>query len=223
LAGTVAVTLVALTNVVVSAVEPHITVDPLTNPVPVTVIVKVAPPLVADDGLRLVIVGAAVTLNAEFGEVPPSGFTTETLNEPELTTWVAVTAAVSLVALTNVVVKAVEPQYTVAPVTKAEPFTVIVNAEAVATVVAGDSELIFGPVIVTVDPAEVTEPEFTTVTEAVPVVAIRLEGTVAVMDVAVPAVTVRAVLPQLTPDPAVNTPPPLVVPGMKLVPVTVML
>src|ERR1039458_4075401 len=56
---TVAVNCDALTNVVVSAEPFHCTVDPDTNPVPFTVSVNAGPPAVAENGLRLVMVGAA--------------------------------------------------------------------------------------------------------------------------------------------------------------------
>ena len=59
-AGIAAVTFVALTYVVVSALLLKLTVEPLTNPVPVTVSENAAPPAVALDGLRDVIVGAGL-------------------------------------------------------------------------------------------------------------------------------------------------------------------
>jgi hypothetical protein len=49
--------LVALTNVVVRAAFPNVTVAPETKPVPLIVRVKAAPPAVVELGLRLVIVG----------------------------------------------------------------------------------------------------------------------------------------------------------------------
>ena len=57
LAGTAAVSLFALTNVVASAVVPHCTVAPETKFVPLIVRVKAAPPAVAELGLKLAIVG----------------------------------------------------------------------------------------------------------------------------------------------------------------------
>jgi hypothetical protein len=62
LAGTLAVNCVALTNVVVSSVAPHVTVAPLVKFEPFTVIVNPAPPAVAELGLRLLIVGPALLL-----------------------------------------------------------------------------------------------------------------------------------------------------------------
>jgi hypothetical protein len=58
LAGTAAVSCVALTYVVVSAVLPHCTVEPETKFVPLTVSVNAAPPAVVEAGERLVMVGA---------------------------------------------------------------------------------------------------------------------------------------------------------------------
>src|ERR1019366_3395121 len=57
LAGPGAVRLVALPNVVVSAVVPHFAAAPETKFVPVIVRVKAAPLAVAELGLKLVIVG----------------------------------------------------------------------------------------------------------------------------------------------------------------------
>jgi len=59
-AGTVAVSCVAETNVVVSAVPFHLTVEPDTKLVPFTVNVNCAPPAVAQVGLSELIVGTAL-------------------------------------------------------------------------------------------------------------------------------------------------------------------
>jgi len=99
-AGTVAVRLVALPKVVASAVEPNHTVDPLTKFVPVTVSVNCGSPLLADDGLKLATVGAAVTVNVLAEEAAALPFWTVTCCGPADATWVLVTAAVSWVALT---------------------------------------------------------------------------------------------------------------------------
>jgi hypothetical protein len=61
-AGTVAVSCVALTNVVVSAVPFQFTVEPETNLVPFTVNVNCAPPAVAEVGLIDVIVGTGLLM-----------------------------------------------------------------------------------------------------------------------------------------------------------------
>jgi hypothetical protein len=62
-AGTVAVSCVAETNVVVSAVPLHLTVDPETKLVPFTVSVNCPPPTVAQVGLSELIVGTALIVN----------------------------------------------------------------------------------------------------------------------------------------------------------------
>jgi hypothetical protein len=56
-----AVTWVALTYVVVRFVPFHLTTEPEMKLVPFTVRVKAAPPAVADEGLRLVVVGMGLS------------------------------------------------------------------------------------------------------------------------------------------------------------------
>jgi hypothetical protein len=63
LAATGAVSVVAFTYLVVSAVDPNQTTAPETKPVPLTVRVNPAPPSLAELGLKLLIAGAAVTVN----------------------------------------------------------------------------------------------------------------------------------------------------------------
>lgn len=60
LAGTVAVNCVALTKAVANAAPFQATVEPPRNPVPFTISVNAAPPLVAPVGFRLVMAGAAI-------------------------------------------------------------------------------------------------------------------------------------------------------------------
>ena len=76
-AGTTAVSFVALTYVVVSPVVPNMTCAPLTKPVPLAVRVNCAPPLFAEVGLKLVSVGAAVTVKFAVVDGAPPGFCTE--------------------------------------------------------------------------------------------------------------------------------------------------
>ena len=83
---------------VVSAVAPHITVEVLRKPVPVTVRVKAAPPATAVAGLNDVILGA-LTVNLDAVEDALLVFFTVTLGVPAEASWVVVTAAVSEVAL----------------------------------------------------------------------------------------------------------------------------
>ena len=99
-AGTTAVSDVALTYVVASAVGPQSTTDPVTKFVPVTVRVNCAPPATADAGLRLVSRGPPVTVKLLVEEGAPPGFATYTGTVPPFATSAVVTAAVSCVALT---------------------------------------------------------------------------------------------------------------------------
>jgi len=80
-------------------VEPHITVEPLRKPVPVTVRVKAEPPAAAVAGLSDVILGALM-VNVDPVEDAVLVFFTVTLAVPAEASWVVVTAAVSEVALT---------------------------------------------------------------------------------------------------------------------------
>ena len=79
--------------------EPHITVEPLRKPVPVTVRVKASPPASAVAGLSFVILGAAM-VNVAAAEDAVLEFFTVTFTVPAEAIWVAVTAAVREVALT---------------------------------------------------------------------------------------------------------------------------
>jgi len=84
--------------VVVSGVVPHITLEPATKFVPVTVSVKGAPPAAIEVGLSDAIVGLlAVNVAAE--EEAALVFWTVTLDDPAEASWVLVTAAVSEVEL----------------------------------------------------------------------------------------------------------------------------
>ncbi len=104
---------------------------------------------------------------------------------------------------------------------KLVPVTVSVVLDDPAGSVLGLSELMAGATTVTVDAVEVAPPfGFCTVTPRLATLPNMLPGTVAVIEVAVPAVMVSAVDPMLATEPAVNVPS-LVVPAMKLVPVTV--
>jgi hypothetical protein len=135
-AGTAAVNCVALTNVVVSVVLFHFTRAPDTNPVPVTVSVKAGPVAVADDGLKLVIVGGGpppLMVNVDALDVKPPGFTTETFAVPAVAIRLAGTITLSWVALTNAVGSAVVFQYTAEVETNPEPLTVSGNAAPPAT------------------------------------------------------------------------------------------
>ena len=80
-AGTVAVNWAALTNVVASPLPFHCTAAPDTKPLPETVSVNAAPPTVAEDGLRLEMVGPAMIVNVAALEVAPPEVTV-TLADP---------------------------------------------------------------------------------------------------------------------------------------------
>ncbi len=142
-----AVTCVALTNVVVLAAPLKLTVAPETKFVPFTVSVNAAPPAVALDGDSVAIAGAGLfTANGEIPDVPPpgAGLVTVTLKVPAAAMSGAVIAAVTWVALTNVVARAAPLKFTTEPETKFDPFTVSVNAAPPASVLAGESVVIAG-------------------------------------------------------------------------------
>jgi len=110
-----AVIFVALTKVVAAGAPLKLTTEADTKPVPFTVKVKAAPPLVALVGDNVVIVGTGLfTANSELAEVPPpgAGFATVTLKFPAVTISAAVINAVTCVALTKVVVAGVLLKFT---------------------------------------------------------------------------------------------------------------
>jgi len=79
--------------------------------------VKPAPFCVAELGLRLVIVGRALTVKVAGPDVEPLGFLTVMEKDPAVVRSVEGTVAVRDVLLPKVVVRAVLPQYTTAPFT----------------------------------------------------------------------------------------------------------
>src|SRR5258708_461022 len=111
----VAVTRVALTNVVDSGLPLKFTSDDDTNPVPFTVSVNAPPPAAAPGRDREVIVGTGLfAVNGEFPDGPPpgAGLVTVTLNVPAVAMSAAVIDAVSCVALTGVVTRALPLKFT---------------------------------------------------------------------------------------------------------------
>jgi hypothetical protein len=109
-AGTVAVSWVAETNVVASAVPFQFTVEVETKLVPLTVKVKPPLPAVTQVGLIDVVVGTGLLMvNVAAFDVPPPGvgFTTVIAAVPAFATRAVVTVAVSCVEETKVVAKAV--------------------------------------------------------------------------------------------------------------------
>jgi len=201
-----AVTFVALTNVVVRALPLKLTTAPLTKLDPLTVSVNAPDPAVALAGCSVVIAGtglfaAALMANVSAFDVPPpgTGFVTVTAGVPVLATSVARIDAVTFVALTKVVVRALPLNLTTAPLTKLDPLTVSVNAPDPAVALAGWSVVIagvglFAALMVNVSAPEVPPPGVgvKTVTEAVPTAAMSLVGTAAVNCVALPGVVTNA-------------------------------
>jgi hypothetical protein len=102
LAGTCAVSCVALTNVVVSEAPPHLTTELEMKFAPLTVRVKAAPPTVAPVGDTEAIVGAGLFIASDTpAEVPPpgAGFVTVRVADPAAAMLLAGTCAVSCVPL----------------------------------------------------------------------------------------------------------------------------
>ena len=113
---TAVVSCLVLTNVVVRALPFQVIVEPFSKLLPFTVSVKAAPPAIAPAGLKLVNVGAGLfTAKARAVEMPPPGVGVKTVTGtlPAVAMSAAVIAAVSYVALTNVVVRALPFQRTV--------------------------------------------------------------------------------------------------------------
>src|SRR5205823_5334410 len=126
-AGTVAVTFVLSTNVVVRLAPFHFTTLLCTKLVPFTVRVNCGPPAVALLGESDVVVGTGLlTVKLTALDVPPpgGGFITVTGTTPALAMSAAVIAAVSVVLLTKVVVRAEPFHCTTEVFTKFVPFTV---------------------------------------------------------------------------------------------------
>jgi hypothetical protein len=206
-----AVTCVALTNVVVTAVPLKVTVEVETKPVPFTVKVKAAPPTWALAGESVVIVGTGfVTVKFVAEEVPPpgAGFVTVTLNVPADAIAGAVIVAVNCVALTNVVVAAVPLKFTTEEETKPVPFTVSVKAALPSKAVVGEMVVIAGVGFVMVKVAEADVPPpgagLVTVTPGVPAVEIKGAVIAAVNCVALTNVVVTFVPLKLTKAPLTN-------------------
>jgi hypothetical protein len=125
-----AVICVALTYVVVRFVPFQRTTEPEMKFVPLTVNVKADPPAVAEEGLRLVVVGTGLLIVKVWGlDVPPPGvgLKTVTLAVPAVAMSAARIDAVTWVALTYVVVRFVPFHLTTDPEMKLVPFTVRVK------------------------------------------------------------------------------------------------
>jgi 3D (Asp-Asp-Asp) domain-containing protein len=178
----VAVNCVELTNVVTRALPFHCTTEVLTKLVPFTVRVNAPDPALVVLGERVVITGTgfvAVTLKFTAFDVPPPGvgFVTVTGGVPTVVTSLARIAAVTCVALTNVVTLAVPLKFTTELATKLVPFTVSVNAAEPAVTPVGDKVVIVGTGLFAAVTLKLTEFDvpppgvgFVTVTGGVPTV-----------------------------------------------------
>jgi hypothetical protein len=115
--------------------------------------------------------------------VPPpgTGFVTVAFRVPAVAISAAVTGIVTCVALTNVVVRAVPLNVTTDVETKLVPFTVNVNAAPPAVALVGESEVIAGTGLFTVnvDIPDVPPPGAGFVTVALSVPAVAMSAAVA--------------------------------------------
>src|SRR5205085_2127532 len=150
------------------------TLEPVTKLLPFRVRVKAAPPTLALEGESDVSDGAGVVIvNVWAPEVPPStpGIVTVTWAVPTAAMSEAGIAAVSCVALTNVVVRVAPFHLTVLPLTKPVPATVSVKAGPLTSALLGVRPVSVGAGLFTVNvcPAEVPPPGagVTTVTDGV--------------------------------------------------------
>jgi hypothetical protein len=198
-AGTDAVSDVALPNVVVSGEPFQFATEPATKFVPVSVSVKAEPPAAADVGAIEVSVGVGLLMvNVCAVDVPPPGVGVNTVTEdvPTRATSDAGTVAVSEVALPNTVTSAVPFQFTTEPLTKLVPVTVSVNVESPAVAEVGRMDVRTGAGLLTVNVCADEVPPagrgLKTVTEKVPPTEKSDAGTVAVNDVALTNVVVKA-------------------------------
>ena len=127
-----------------------------TKFVPFTVNVNAIEPAAMLVGEIVVTVGtgfvAAVMVNVTEFDVPPPGvgFVTVTAGVPALATSPARIAAVSCVALTKVVVRALPPKFTTEVEVKFVPFTVRDSAPLPAATPVGESVVIVGTKLFTV-------------------------------------------------------------------------
>ncbi len=101
-------------------------------------------------------------------DVPPPGLVTVTLKLPAVAMSEARMAAVSCVALTVVVVRALPLKLTVEPLTKFVPFTVKVNPAPPAMALVGEMLLIVGAGVWTVSLNTVPKPPKAKKEDAVP-------------------------------------------------------
>ena len=133
---------------VIAGLDPKFTVAPVTKPVPVRVSVNAAPLTAAVAGAIEVSVGpeTALIVNDRVADVPPpgAGLVTVTVAVPAVAISAAVTAAVSCVPLTKVVVLTAPLNFTTDVDTKPVPFTVRVKAAPPAVALVGEREVSVG-------------------------------------------------------------------------------
>ena len=158
----------------VARLEPfHCTSAPGVNPAPFTVKVKPDDPAVALVGEMEVRLGVTVNV-AEFEVTPP--VVRVTGNVPAVVIRLAVTVAVTWLALTTVVARGVPLKFTTESPPKLLPLTVRVNAAPPAEALVGLMELIAGAdPTVKLTELEARPPEVTD-TGNVPAAAIRFAG-----------------------------------------------
>ena len=155
----------------------------VANPEPFTVRVNPALPAGVDDGLRLLIpkpVGAGLMVKVELLDIAPLLFTV-TATVPCAPMRLAPTAPVNWVEVQKIVDRGLPFHKMLEVAVNPEPFTVSVNAASPACVEAGARLLIagFAGLIVNVELPDVV-PVLSTVTAAVPCVAMKLAPMVAV-------------------------------------------
>ena len=128
----------------------------------------------------MVITGVLAIVKVCAFDVPPHGLTTVIDAVPTVTTRAAGTVAVSWVAETKAVASGLPFQFTIEVETKFMPLTVNVNCGSPAAAQVGLSELITGVALIVKVAVPDVPPHPPTVIEAVPGVAMRAAGTVAV-------------------------------------------
>ena len=190
------VSCVALTNVAVRVCPFTRAETPETNPLPLTVSVKAAPPPNTVFGLNVLSTGTPFKIENELAfDTPPPGaaFATVISALPDAVKSLAGMAAVNCVALTKVVARALPFQRTVEPLTKPVPLTVSVIPLLPAVAEAGDNPLIVGAGLLIVNDSEFEAPPLVAATEtlAVPAAVISLAGICAVSCVPLTKVVVR--------------------------------
>ena len=208
LAGIVADSLVALTNVVACGLPLKFTTDFASKFAPSTVSVKAVPPAMCVAS-RLAIVGTGLLVEVTVNTLGPdwptvgTGFVAVTLAVPAVAMSEAKIAAVICDVLTNVVALLVPLNCTLEPFTKPAPLSVSVNAAEPATAVEGDNELTVGAGLLIVNDAALDVPPeegLVTATVAVPAVAISAAVIAAVNCVVLMNVVVLAAPLNFTTD-----------------------